>query len=162
MNYDFASPCSSPPTPSSPLPVSVDLGQEKYNFSPSSSDSAPPSPPFSPISNKHCSSPKVSPLFQQSRQFNAYRHSTMTLGWDNLRQPSAFSLDQEPHEENTVYKESSCLKNLIKWLFLGCCNWCRIKWLFLKCCNWCSRLTTLPSKPKEPDHPFQDGLHWKL
>ncbi|XP_026422110.1 uncharacterized protein LOC113318193 [Papaver somniferum] len=128
MNYDFASPCSSPPTPSSPLPVSVDVGQE-------------------------------SPLFRQSRQFNAYRHSTMTLGWDNLRQPSAFSLDQEPHKDNTVYKESSCLKNLIKWLFLECC---RMKWLFLKCCNWCSRLTTLPSKPKESDHPFQDSLHWKL
>ncbi|RZC50836.1 hypothetical protein C5167_019261 [Papaver somniferum] len=76
MNYDFASPCSSPPTPSSPLPVSVDVGQER-----------------------------------------------------------------------------------MKWLFLECC---RMKWLFLKCCNWCSRLTALPSKPEESDHPFEDSLHWKL
>lgn len=159
MNYDFASPCSSPPTPSSPLPVSVDVGQERYYFSHSSSDSAPPSPPFSPLSNKHCSSPEVSPLFQHSRQFNAYRQSTMSLGWDNLRQPSVFSLDQEPHKENTGYKESSCLNNLMKWLFLECC---RMKWLFLKCCNWCSRLTALPSKPEESDHPFEDSLHWKL
>ncbi|KAI3988135.1 hypothetical protein MKX01_011924 [Papaver californicum] len=112
MNYDFASPCSSPSTPSSPLPVSVDVGQERYYLSPSSSDSALPSPPFTPLSDKHYSSPEVSPSFQRSRQFNGYRHSTMILGWDNLRQPSAFSLDQEPHEEDVLYKENSCLKNL--------------------------------------------------
>ncbi|KAI3963238.1 hypothetical protein MKX01_030368 [Papaver californicum] len=151
MNYDFASPCSSPSTPSSPLPVSVDVGQDRYYLSPSSSDSALPSPPFTPLSDKHYSSPEASPSFQQSRRFNGYRHSTMILGWDNLRQPSAFSLDQEPHKEEILYKENSCLKNLIEWLFL-------------KCCNCCSRLTTLPSKPKESDDSdvFLDGLHWKL
>ncbi|KAK3004338.1 hypothetical protein RJ639_018562 [Escallonia herrerae] len=42
----YASPPSSPPTPPSPLPISVGPGNQRYNFSSSQSPSA--SPPFSP------------------------------------------------------------------------------------------------------------------
>ncbi|KAK2965477.1 hypothetical protein RJ640_008271 [Escallonia rubra] len=45
-NGYYASPSSSPPTPPSPLPISVGPGNQRYNFSSSQSPSA--SPPFSP------------------------------------------------------------------------------------------------------------------
>ncbi|KAF6162235.1 hypothetical protein GIB67_008364 [Kingdonia uniflora] len=103
MKTDYASPSSSPPTPSSPLPVSVGPGWHKYNFSPSPS----PSPPFSPPSSH--TSTENTPLLNRE------------LG-SPLREPSAFSLDQVPPEE--LGSRSSCLKDLLEFILMRCCRCC--------------------------------------
>ncbi|EXC17858.1 hypothetical protein L484_023214 [Morus notabilis] len=54
-----SSPTSSPPTPPSPLPISVGPGNQPYYLSPSPS----PSPPFSPASSSHTSA-ELLPLVQ--------------------------------------------------------------------------------------------------
>lgn len=74
----LASPSSSPPTPPSPLPISVGPGNRAYPFSPSLS----PSPPFS-LPNSRSSSPETSPLLCPNQRC-----------LHRPKVPSAFSLDK--------------------------------------------------------------------
>ncbi|KAF5739230.1 hypothetical protein HS088_TW12G00432 [Tripterygium wilfordii] len=105
---DHVSPSSSPPTPPSPLPVSIGPGHQKYLFSPSPSSS----PPFSPPSTTHPSNENL-PLLQEelSHSAAAVAHS-----------PSAFSLDRK--DPDRVEPESSCLKDLLVWILQKCCSFC--------------------------------------
>ncbi|XP_042479182.1 vegetative cell wall protein gp1-like [Macadamia integrifolia] len=89
----FASPPSSPPTPPSPLPISVGPGHQKYNFSPSPS----PSPPFSPPSSR--TSSEINPLLWKDSP-------------SRPRVPSTFSLDRVADELGS-HSSSSCLKDLV-------------------------------------------------
>ncbi|KAB1220046.1 hypothetical protein CJ030_MR3G007087 [Morella rubra] len=87
----YPSASSSPPTPPSPLPISVGPGNEKYVFS--SSPSA--SPPFSPPPSGHTSAEHL-PLLHEDLS--------------RPRVPSAFSLDRR--EPDDLDSKSSCLKDL--------------------------------------------------
>ncbi|XP_058092244.1 uncharacterized protein LOC131238617 [Magnolia sinica] len=98
---DFASPSSSPPTPPSPLPISVGPDHQKYFFSSSPS----PSPPFSPQTTH--TSPESTALL--SRELIR-----------RPRDPSSFSLEKFSDESGP---QSSCLEACLEWLFLRCCCW---------------------------------------
>ncbi|XXG62165.1 hypothetical protein AAC387_Pa05g0586 [Persea americana] len=101
MEMDFASPSSSPPTPPSPLPVSVGPGHQNYFFSSSPSQS----PPFSPHSTH--TSPENTPLLHRDLL-------------SRPREPSAFSLDKVADE--LTPQRSTCLQLCLEWLFLRCCR----------------------------------------
>lgn len=91
------SPPSSPPTPPSPLPISVGPGYYKYCFSSSPS----PTPPFSPPLSDHSSIDSL-PLLHQN-MCDPVPPAAATS-------PSAFSLDyQDPTGHDT---RSSCLRDL--------------------------------------------------
>ncbi|KAG5538127.1 hypothetical protein RHGRI_025267 [Rhododendron griersonianum] len=105
MNNGYASPSSSPPTPPSPLPVSVGPNHQRYFFSSSPS----PSPPFSPPPSSHTSADNIPLLITNDDK------STPRLA------ASAFSLDRPAAADDSDSK-SSCLKDLLEWLVLRCCN----------------------------------------
>ncbi|PON53158.1 hypothetical protein PanWU01x14_203890 [Parasponia andersonii] len=88
----YPSPTSSPPTPPSPLPISVGPGNQRYFFSPSPSLS----PPFSPPSSSHASA-ELLPLLQEEKL-------------PSPRGPSAFFLDRV--EPDILDSKSSCVKDL--------------------------------------------------
>ncbi|KAI8544836.1 hypothetical protein RHMOL_Rhmol08G0325800 [Rhododendron molle] len=96
MNNGYASPSSSPPTPPSPLPVSVGPNHQSYLFSSSPS----PSPPFSPPPSSHTSAENIPLLIT-----NDDNKSTPRLA------ASAFSLDRPAAADDSDSK-SSCLKDL--------------------------------------------------
>ncbi|KAJ4968691.1 hypothetical protein NE237_015392 [Protea cynaroides] len=102
MRRSFASPPSSPPTPPSPLPVSIGPGHQKYTFTPSPS----PSPPFSPPSSR--TSSEIHPLLCKDSPYRP-------------KGPSTFSLDRVSDD---LGFQSSCLKDLLEWLLLRCCGCC--------------------------------------
>ncbi|XP_062109918.1 protein PROLINE CONTENT ALTERNATIVE 22 [Humulus lupulus] len=104
----FDSPSSSPPTPPSPLPVSVGPGNQKYLFSPSPSLS----PPFSPPSSSHDST-ELLHLLQEDKKL------------PSPRVPSVFSLDLV--DPDILDSKSSCLKDLLEWFVERCCNICSNK-----------------------------------
>ncbi|PSS18189.1 General transcription factor IIH subunit like [Actinidia chinensis var. chinensis] len=106
MKNGYASPSSSPPTPPSPLPISVGPGRQKYFFSSSPS----PSPPFSPPPSSHTSADKLLPLLHD-------KGAAHTV-------PLAFSLDRPSPDESD--SKRSCLKDLLEWLVLRCCNSCSL------------------------------------
>ncbi|GMH22001.1 hypothetical protein Nepgr_023844 [Nepenthes gracilis] len=117
---DESSPSSSPPTPPSPLPVSVGPGNQRYLFSPSPS----PSPPFTPPSSSHTAAEGLPLLLDKLNDFPPVAAASST-----------FSLDQPPQPGDSS-SQSSCLKDLLKWLVERCCD----------CCSW----TLAPlSKPHE-------------
>ncbi|XP_062026248.1 protein PROLINE CONTENT ALTERNATIVE 22 [Rosa rugosa] len=103
----YASPTSSPPTPPSPLPISVGPGNQKYLFSPSPS----PSPPFSPPSS-HTSAENLPLLLPEKLQPSP----KVT--------PSAFSLDYSRPAPDHLDSRSSCLRDLLEWFIERCCNCC--------------------------------------
>ncbi|KAL6996098.1 hypothetical protein U1Q18_006237 [Sarracenia purpurea var. burkii] len=102
MKNRYASPSSSPPTPPSPLPVSVGPGNQRYFFSSSPSRL----PPFSPPPSSHTSAENL-PLGH---------HKPIPLA-----EPLVFSLDRPSSDE---LGSSSCLKDLLEWLVLRCCSCC--------------------------------------
>ncbi|KAK9146106.1 hypothetical protein Sjap_006009 [Stephania japonica] len=102
MKTDFCSPSSSPPTPPSPLPVSIGPGYQKYLFSSSPS----PSPPFSPPSS--CASHEEIPLL--SKKFSG-----------PLRMSSSFNLD---HGTSKSGSQISCVKDLLEKLVQRICCCC--------------------------------------
>ncbi|KAA8540165.1 hypothetical protein F0562_024272 [Nyssa sinensis] len=106
MKNGYASPSSSPPTPPSPLPVSVGPGHQTYFFSSSPS----PSPPFSPPPSSHTSAENL-PLL----------HHKLS---SPPGAPSPFSLDR--YEPDELDSKSSCLRDLFEWLVISCCS----------CCSW--------------------------
>ncbi|KAM6561874.1 hypothetical protein CsatB_021872 [Cannabis sativa] len=91
----FVSPSSSPPTPPSPLPISVGPGNQKYFFSPSPSLS----PPFSPPPSSSHDSTELLHLLQEEKKL------------PSLRARSAFSLDLV--DPDILDSKSSCLKDLL-------------------------------------------------
>ncbi|XWS19238.1 hypothetical protein CRYUN_Cryun32bG0113700 [Craigia yunnanensis] len=93
LKNGYVSPTSSPPTPPSPLPISVGPGNQKYLFSPSPT----PSPPFSPAPSSQASAENL-PLLHHNPT------STPAQG------TSAFSLDRKASDE--LEDKSSCLKDL--------------------------------------------------
>uniref|UniRef100_A0A2P2IUY7 Uncharacterized protein n=2 Tax=Rhizophora mucronata TaxID=61149 RepID=A0A2P2IUY7_RHIMU len=99
----YISASSSPPTPPSPLPISVGPGNQKYFFSPSPSSS----PPFSPPLSSHTSAENLPLLPEKIASIDVQVRST-------------FSLDQ-PHPDKSEPK-SSCLQDLLLWLLQRCCN----------------------------------------
>ncbi|ONI15032.1 hypothetical protein PRUPE_3G022200 [Prunus persica] len=101
----YASPTSSPPTPPSPLPISVGPGNQKYIFSPSPS----PSPPFSPPPSSHTSAENL-PLLHHDQKLSSPPVPS-----------SAFSLDYRRPPED-LDSRSSCLADLLKWFIERCCN----------------------------------------
>ncbi|KAH7867512.1 hypothetical protein Vadar_034349 [Vaccinium darrowii] len=106
-NNGYASPSSSPPTPPSPLPVSVGPNHQRYFFSSSPS----PSPPFSPPPSSHTSAENIPLLLTHDDDNSITRLAA-----------SAFSLDRPPPDHSD--SKSSCLKDLLEWLVLRCCNCC--------------------------------------
>ncbi|XP_024462531.1 formin-like protein 18 isoform X1 [Populus trichocarpa] len=94
MGCGDVTPSSSPPTPPSPLPISVGPGNRKYNFSCSSS----PSPPFSPPLSSHTSAENLPFLPQRLAS--------------PKRVPSAFSLERP--DPDPLDSKSSCLEDLDK------------------------------------------------
>ncbi|PSS07236.1 Fer-1-like protein [Actinidia chinensis var. chinensis] len=120
MKNGYASPSSSPPTPPSPLPISVGPGHQKYFFS--------SSPPFSPPPSSRTSaenlyffssSPSPSPPFSPPPSSQT---SAKNLLPAPHTVPLAFSMDRPRTDE--ADSKSSCLKDLLEWLVLRCCNCC--------------------------------------
>ncbi|GMH16071.1 hypothetical protein Nepgr_017912 [Nepenthes gracilis] len=109
MKKEAASPTSSPPTPPSPLPVSVGPGSQRYLFPSSPSLS----PPFSPLSSSHTSVEDLPLLKDKSHDFVM------------LAPPLTFSLDLPCYPVDSA-PQSSCLKDLLEWFVAGC----------FSCCSW--------------------------
>ncbi|XAR74054.1 hypothetical protein NMG60_11008219 [Bertholletia excelsa] len=105
-NNGYATPSSSPPTPPSPLPVSVGPGSQNYFFYSSPS----PSPPFSPPPSSHTSAENL-PLLRYKRS--------------NSGPVLAFSLDRpiNPRRQSPS-RSSSCLSDWLEWVVLRCCSIC--------------------------------------
>ncbi|KAG2725821.1 hypothetical protein I3843_01G082700 [Carya illinoinensis] len=102
----YPSPTSSPPTPPSPLPVSVGPGNQKYIFSSSPSLS----PPFSPQPSSHTSAENL-PLLHAK------------LSGTSLPLALTFSLDRR-REPDDLASKNSCLEDLLKWFIEKCCTCC--------------------------------------
>ncbi|KAI4379238.1 hypothetical protein MLD38_005561 [Melastoma candidum] len=98
-------PTSSPPTPPSPLPVSVGPGNQKYDFSLSPT----PSPPFSPHGSSHTSAENLPLLAEASIPAE--------------KTPLAFSVDcRKDDEADDDSQGRNCLKDLLEWFLRRCCN----------------------------------------
>ncbi|XP_039121469.1 uncharacterized protein LOC120258181 [Dioscorea cayenensis subsp. rotundata] len=98
------SPSSSPPTPPSPLPLSVGPGNRKYPFTPSPSLS----PPFSPPSSQY-SSPEILPLLHEDQR---------------EQRREVFCLDTLDDDNSSPSEKWQQFANRLRWLILRFCCCC--------------------------------------